>query len=86
MAFWFLERTCKLCKQPFTLDFCHGRPRPYCYRCEPQGWKIVLCLRGMSGVAASANGEEPRLGAREMARLALVEEGEGRIQHSPIRE
>jgi hypothetical protein len=37
-----LERQCKLCKQPFTIDYCHGRPRSYCYRCEPKGYKIVL--------------------------------------------
>jgi hypothetical protein len=37
-----LERICKLCKQPFTLDYCHGRPRSYCFACEPTGYKIVL--------------------------------------------
>ena len=36
-----LERICKLCKQPFTLEYCHGRPRSYCFACEPVGWKVV---------------------------------------------
>jgi hypothetical protein len=36
-----LERVCKLCKEPFTLEYCHGRPRSYCFVCEPVGWKVV---------------------------------------------
>jgi hypothetical protein len=36
-----LERVCKLCQQPFTLEYCHGRPREYCWLCVPKGFKLV---------------------------------------------
>jgi hypothetical protein len=36
-----LERVCKLCGEPFQLGYCHGRPREYCWRCQPKGRKIV---------------------------------------------
>jgi hypothetical protein len=37
-----LERVCKLCRQPFTLGYSHGRPREYCWQCQPKGFKIIL--------------------------------------------
>jgi hypothetical protein len=37
-----LERVCKLCSRPFLLDYCHGRPRQYCFTCESKGFKVVL--------------------------------------------
>ena len=37
-----LARVCKLCGGFFEFEHLTGRPREYCYRCEPEGWKIVL--------------------------------------------
>jgi hypothetical protein len=36
-----LARVCKLCGGEFKLEYERGRPRSYCFSCEPQGWKIV---------------------------------------------
>jgi hypothetical protein len=35
-------RVCKLCGQGFELEYRTGRPREYCFTCQPEGWKIVL--------------------------------------------
>src|SRR5829696_7722816 len=37
-----MARVCKLCGDAWELDYSFGRPREYCHRCEPEGWKIVL--------------------------------------------
>jgi hypothetical protein len=37
-----VQRTCKLCGKVFELDYSFGRPREYCFSCEPSGWKVVL--------------------------------------------
>jgi hypothetical protein len=37
-----LVRVCKLCGESFEYGYIFGRPREYCYRCEPDGWKVVL--------------------------------------------
>ena len=37
-----VSRVCKLCAAVFDLEYSRGRPREYCFRCEPVGWKVVL--------------------------------------------
>jgi hypothetical protein len=37
-----LARVCKLCGQVFEVDYKTGRPREYCWTCEPAGWRVVL--------------------------------------------
>jgi hypothetical protein len=37
-----LARVCKLCGQGFELEYRTGRPREYCFVCEPAGWRVVL--------------------------------------------
>ena len=37
-----VSRVCKLCSAVFDLEYSRGRPREYCFRCEPVGWKVVL--------------------------------------------
>ena len=39
-----IARMCKLCGQGFELEYSRagGRPRDYCFTCQPEGWKIVL--------------------------------------------
>ena len=34
-------RVCKLCLIEFELHPGRGRPRLYCYTCEPIGWQLV---------------------------------------------
>jgi hypothetical protein len=36
-----LVRTCKLCGSNFDLEYQIGRPREYCFVCEPVGRKLV---------------------------------------------
>ena len=36
-----MERTCKLCGEGFQVDYRTGRPREYCFTCQPEGWRIV---------------------------------------------
>lgn len=37
-----VSRVCKLCAAVFDLEYSRGRPRLYCFECEPSGWKVVL--------------------------------------------
>ena len=39
-------RVCKLCRQPFDLDYSFGRPREHCFRCVPAGFKPVRLRSG----------------------------------------
>jgi hypothetical protein len=36
-----LQRVCKLCGRQWQLGYSHGRPREYCWRCVPKGFKLV---------------------------------------------
>jgi hypothetical protein len=37
-----IARVCKLRGEGFELEYSFGRPREYCFSCEPEGWKVVL--------------------------------------------
>ena len=37
-----VSRACKLCGGVFEVEPGPGRPRSYCFGCEPVGWKVVL--------------------------------------------
>ena len=41
-----LARTCKLCQQGFVQAHVIGRPRQYCYSCQPEGRKLVRLASG----------------------------------------
>jgi hypothetical protein len=52
-------RTCKLCNRTWQLDYSHGRPREYCFSCEPDSFRVVLYDRAWrasigAGVPADA--------------------------------
>jgi hypothetical protein len=34
-------RTCKLCGEAFAIVRKAGRPREFCFVCEPPGWQVV---------------------------------------------
>ncbi len=34
-------RTCQLCGEAFAIVRKVGRPRDYCWTCEPVGWQVV---------------------------------------------
>ena len=34
-------RTCQLCGEAFAIVRKAGRPRDYCWSCEPAGWQVV---------------------------------------------
>ena len=36
------QRCCKLCGETFEIERKPGRPRIYCFVCEPLGWQVVL--------------------------------------------
>jgi hypothetical protein len=40
-----MPRVCKLCGQGFEVEYRTGRPREYCFACQPEGWRIVLLPR-----------------------------------------
>lgn len=35
------QQTCKLCGESFAIVRKAGRPREYCWSCEPVGWRVV---------------------------------------------
>jgi hypothetical protein len=37
----FVQRCCKLCGEAFQIERRRGRPRVYCFVCEPPGWQVV---------------------------------------------
>jgi hypothetical protein len=39
------QRCCKLCGETFEIERKPGRPRIYCFNCEPLGWQVVKVPR-----------------------------------------
>jgi hypothetical protein len=39
------QRHCKLCGETFEIERKPGRPRIYCFTCEPLGWQVVKVRR-----------------------------------------
>jgi hypothetical protein len=39
------QRYCKLCGDTFEIERKPGRPRIYCFTCEPLGWQVVVVRR-----------------------------------------
>jgi hypothetical protein len=37
----FVQQCCKLCGEAFQIERKRGRPRIYCFACEPPGWQVV---------------------------------------------
>ena len=37
----FVQRCCELCGETFQIERKRGRPRVYCFVCEPPGWQVV---------------------------------------------
>jgi hypothetical protein len=35
------QRSCKICGGTFEIERKAGRPRIYCFRCEPEGYSVV---------------------------------------------
>jgi hypothetical protein len=36
-----VQRRCELCAETFQIERKRGRPRVYCFVCEPRGWQVV---------------------------------------------
>jgi len=55
-----LARVCKRCGQGFEVDYTTGRPREYCFKCEPSGWRVVFAEASFwPGEAATVAGLSP---------------------------
>jgi hypothetical protein len=48
-----VQRCCKLCGESFEIVRKAGRPRVYCFACEPPGWQVVK-VRTVAGEASQA--------------------------------
>jgi hypothetical protein len=42
-------RTCKACGSGFDLEYRRGRPREYCYICQPPGTRMIGAVKLMDG-------------------------------------
>lgn len=50
------QRTCKMCGEAFEEPRRPGRPRDYCFTCEPVGWQIVRDSARLSGGSIGGGG------------------------------
>ena len=42
-----MRRTCKRCRDGFEVEYRRGRPREYCYVCQPRGTRRVGAVKVM---------------------------------------
>jgi hypothetical protein len=42
-----VRRTCKRCRREFDLGYRRGRPREYCFSCQPLGTRVVKAVNGL---------------------------------------
>jgi len=43
-----MRRTCKACGSEFDLAYRRGRPREHCYRCQPEGTRMLGAIKLMN--------------------------------------